>query len=266
MGRRSRRHRHQHERRRLPVHAGRSGRHQLRVEQGRRARGRRGQQQPRGDVLPRQHGQRRERVRHPARGRVQPLVELRSEGRRERAGLVGTDHQLHRVHLRRSPHLGCAYLHQRDLVCHAERGGRGGAHSRAQPELDAAAGGRSADRHRRRPRHARLGHPLRSWSRQRVSGARRIGGAGRAGGRRRSGGQQRSVLGPPHPARIDDAAQPVPGGRRGRLRRRRSARRAPGRSRRRRGRYSRLPVEQELAEGRPDPRAVHHVRHPAQAR
>ena len=102
LGRRQRRRRDQHERRRLPVLAAHAGRGQLRVGQGRRARRRRRKQPARGDLLPGQLRERHQRERHAGRRRVQQLVELRAEGRRQRSGIVGADDKLLRVHVRRS--------------------------------------------------------------------------------------------------------------------------------------------------------------------
>ena len=53
--------------------------------------------------------------------RVQQLVELRAEGRRQRAGVIGADHELHGLHVRRPRQLGRAHLHQRHELRDAER-------------------------------------------------------------------------------------------------------------------------------------------------
>ena len=139
LGGESGRRRHQHERRRLPVLAGHPGRGERCLEQGRRARRSRRQQQPLGDLLPGQLRPRRQRQRHPGRRRVQQLVELRAEGRRQRARVVGPHHELHGERLS-APGLGVAHLHQRHELRDPERVRRRRPDQGQVPELHAFAG------------------------------------------------------------------------------------------------------------------------------
>ncbi len=102
------------------------------------------------------------------------LVELRPEGRRQRAGVSVLSPTAH-LHLWRSRHLGHAHLHQRHELRDAERRGRRRADSRSLPVLHA--GSRSCRRlfeHRRRPGLRRIRH---RYGRGRVNAYRALGGS-----------------------------------------------------------------------------------------